>query len=715
MSVRPRVLLRLMGAEKAFGERILFQNADFWLEPQERAVLVGPNGAGKSTLFQILCGRQPLDDGRRIPGPGVQVFYLPQDFRPAPGSVYGLAYAITPLHRAELELQHTPPEQAGEVWNRIRELSFWRGRVARTLADFGLDALWEQPTERLSGGEGVRLGLAMAFLSGAEVLLLDEPTTHLDLRMRLRLEEKLLAYPGAVGLISHDRALLNRVATTVYHLEAGRLFRVAGGYATYLQERERIRRTLEKARLEAQKERERLLQAIPDRRRPGSDRRANEKALLMTRAERIQIPDPLPPERRWSLEIAAEGTPRLVLEAKGLVKSYPAGDKDGVRMVIREATLRIFRGDRIALVGANGAGKTTLLRLLLSRELSDQGQRTLGYGVSTAYLDQLYHGLEPDQPLFAQFATRFGEARAAALLGRMGFRPPHWNDPPRSFSGGERARAGLALLGALRAGLLVMDEPTNHLELELLQALEKALSDYPGTLLFVSHDRELVKKVATRYWGLEEGVLVEYPSYAEAEAAMLGKPAQRLNPYGETPTEREPPPEEHDLEQERVELLERLAEPNLTQRARLRLRADLVALDDALYRKYALEFFRPYPYRYRVQQEGLEVFADEELGSWRFWSREEGCAGEFSGGVLSLEGKVGPKLLRAILRMAFELLDARVVRHGKQSFGRKGYLKQLTVHNPLSSEEFSPARAKRQRKHRKTHSEGTTSTLTPEP
>ncbi len=284
MHAKAPILLRLFEGEKSFGERKLFSGAHFWLQPRERAALVGPNGAGKSTLFQALSGRTGLEGGKLLRPEGIHVVYLPQDFRPAGSTVYALAYGITPLHRAELELKGTPPEQAGEVWNRIRGLSFWRGRVARTLADFGLDVLWNQPTEKLSGGEGVRLGLAMAFLSDAEVLLLDEPTTHLDLRMRLRLEEMLLAYPGAVGLISHDRALLSRVASTVYHLEAGRLWRVTGGYATYLSERERIRQTLEKARHEAEKERERLLQAIPDRRRPGQDRRKHERATLQIRA-----------------------------------------------------------------------------------------------------------------------------------------------------------------------------------------------------------------------------------------------------------------------------------------------------------------------------------------------------------------------------------------------------------------------------------------------
>ncbi|MBF6594338.1 MAG: ABC-F family ATP-binding cassette domain-containing protein [Thermaceae bacterium] len=705
---RPDVLLRLSDGEKSFGERVLFRHAKFWLEPRERAVLVGPNGAGKSTLFQALAGRLPLDEGKLERPRGTTVVYLPQDFRPSslpPGgeaTLYGTAYAITPLYRAERELETLPPERAGEAWNRVRELSFWKGRVAKTLADFGLGGLWESPVGGLSGGEGVRLGLAMTFLSGADVLLLDEPTTHLDLKMRLWLEEMLLAYRGAVALISHDRALVARVATTVYHLEAGVLVRVPGGYSTYLQERERVRRTIQKARKEADKERERLT-ASADSMRPFaqySAKKSRQRDSLIRRAQRIEAPDPLPPERRWSLEIAAEGTPKLVLEAKDLAKSYvlrqtqnadlvgaqsfASGARqnqnhadDQKRQVIKNATLRIFRGDRIALVGTNGAGKTTLLRLLLSREFPDAGERTLGLGVGVAYLDQLYHGLEPDKSLFVQFSSRFGEARAAALLGRVGFRPPHWNDPPQSFSGGERARAGLALLGALRAGLLVMDEPTNHIELELLEALERALSDYPGTLLFVSHDRTLIKRVATRFWGLEDGILVEYPNYAEAEAAMLGKPAVRLNPYGELPPETEASAEERNLEDERLALLERLHEVRLTDRSRARLRADLLAVEDELDRRYAHEFYLPVPYRYRVRQGGLEVFADYELSYWRFWSSAGGLEGEYSNKILHLEGHADSRVLQAALRVAFELEGVQVVRYGKQTFGRDKYLEEF--------------------------------------
>lgn len=696
---RPDVLLWLSEGEKSFGERLIFRGANFWLTPRERAVLVGPNGAGKSTLFQALVGRVGLEGGKLQHSKGVSLVYLPQDFRPRGGTLYQTAYSVTPLYRAEKELDSTPPEQAGPVWNRIRELSYWKGRVGRTLADFGLgQALWDNPVEGLSGGEGVRLGLALVFLSGAEVLLLDEPTTHLDLRMRLKLEDLLLHYPGAVALISHDRALVSRVASTVYHLEAATLVRVPGGYATYLAERERVRRTILKARHEAEKERNRLLEYVPDRRKPGSDRRASEKAQLQTRARRIEVPDPLPPERRWSLEIAAEGTPKLVLEAKGLAKMYSpdrgAGEQGSggaelavhprpssssptsMRSVIRSATLRIFRGDRIALVGANGAGKTTLLRLLLSRELPDAGERTLGYGVSVAYLDQHFHGLEPGEPLFEQFAARFGEAKAGALLGRVGFRPPHWHDPPTAFSGGERSRAGLALLAALRAGLLVMDEPTNHLEVELLEALERALSEYPGTLLFVSHDRTLVKNVATRFWGLEEGVLTEYPSYADAEAAMLGKPATRLSPYGETPPEAEAPLEQRDLEQERLELLERLSEGELSDRGRTRLRADLLALEDELYRQYAHDYYQPAPYRYRLVQQGLEVFADYEMDSWQFWSRRGSLQGDAWGGILRVSGEADARVLAAVLRIGFELLDLSVIRYGKQTFGRNAYMQQ---------------------------------------
>ncbi|WP_254431567.1 ATP-binding cassette domain-containing protein, partial [Meiothermus sp. PNK-Is4] len=520
------------------------------------------------------------------------------------------------------------------------------------------------------GGEGVRLGLAMAFLSGAEVLLLDEPTTHLDLRMRLRLEELLLAYPGALGLISHDRALVARVASTVYHLEAAQLIRVTGGYATYLQEKERIQRTLEKARKEALKERERLLEAVPDRRRPGQDRRRSQKAQLRERAQRIEAPEPLPPERRWSLEIAAEGTPRLVAEGKGLSKSYAERP-----LVLRQVSFRIFRGDRIALLGPNGAGKTTLLRVLLGQEWPEEGERELMPGVRTAYLDQHFHGLEPAKGLFEQFCQRFGEARAAALLGRMGFRPPHWFDPPERFSGGERARAGLALLSGLRAGLLVLDEPTNHLELELLEALERALSEYPGTLLFVSHDRALVQKVATRFWGLEEGRLVEYPSYREAEAAMLGKPALRQNPYGELPCEPEVPSEERDLEAERLALRERLDQPGLSERERFRLRADLLALEEELFQRYAEQFYLPPRYTHRVVHGGVEVYADVELDSYRFWSRQGSLSGERVGATVLLSGQASGATVAGALQILFELEGVRVVLHGEQVYGLSAYEK----------------------------------------
>lgn len=743
MSPRPDVLIRLTEGEKTFADRMLFKGANFWLEPRERAVLIGANGSGKSTLFQCLAGRNHLDEGKLERPKNISLVYLPQDFRPPleGATVYQSAFQITPLYRAERELESTPPEASGEQWARVNELTFWRGRVAKVLADFGLQDLWESPVEGLSGGEGVRLGLAMSFLSGADVLLLDEPTTHLDLKMRLRLEELLLYYPGAVAVISHDRALVARVAQTVYHLEERRLFRIAGGYATYLQERDRIKRTILKARHEADKERSRLLGSADSMRFQASQsvKKARQRDVLVQRAGRIQAPDPLPPERRWSLELAAEGTPKLVLEARDLVKSYSVGGRLRVagsqdremgtvngeqkansqnhdstspipspplspspplRAVIRQASLRIFRGDRIAMVGANGSGKTTLLRLLLSRELPDAGERILGNGVSVAYLDQLYHGLAADQPLFAQFQTRFGEARAALLLGQVGFRPPRWNDLPKSFSGGERARAGLALLGALRAGLLVMDEPTNHIELELLEALERALTDYPGTLLFVSHDRVLVKKVATRFWGMEEGILVEYPSYTEAEAAMLGRPANRLNPYGEYAPETEKPVEERDLEEERLTLLARLEDSELSERGLIRLRSDLLAVEEEIHRQYAVHYYRPFGYAYRVRQGGLEVFADHGSGHWQFWAAGGNMLeAEQQGKIFSLEGQAAKVFLKAVLRILFEYADAQVVRLGSQTFGRANYMAQLGL--PKKVDELRATPKPRQRKKKK--------------
>lgn len=692
------VLLRLLEGEKTYGERRLFRQAHLRLSRGERAVLLGPNGVGKSTLFRGLAGLEPLDAGKIERASGVRVFYLPQDFRPLGGRVRELAYQATPLWAAEQALEAAPPERAAEAWERVQELAFWKGRIGRVLGDFGIGRqLWDQDALDLSGGEGVRLGLALAFLSGAEVLLLDEPTTHLDLQMRLRLEELLEGYPGAVGMISHDRALIARVATTVYYLEAGLLQRVAGGYETYLQEKERIQRTVEKARHEAIKERLRLLQAVPDRRRPGTDRRVREKAQLAVRAQRIQAPDPLPPERRWSLEIRAEGTPRLVAEGKELSKSYslrPTSNAEGpveVKAVLRGVSFRIFRGDRIALLGPNGAGKTTLLRLLLSRERPDGGECALMPGVRTAYLDQHHHGLEPHIPLFAQFTAHYGEARAAMLLGRMGFRPPRWFDPPSAFSGGERARAGLALLAGIQAGLLVLDEPTNHLELELLEALERALVDYPGTLLFVSHDRALVQKVATRFWGIEGGRLVEYPGYPEAEAAMLGRGAVRLDPLGELPQELLTPPQERDLEEERLVLFERLEDPRLTERERARVRAELVALEEELFQKYAREFYLPPRYTHRVVCRGVEVYADVELDFYRFWSREGSLSGERVGGAVRLWGQASEATLAGALQILFELEDVGLVVYEGRVFAFSAYDKRFVRTLP---------KTKRRRRHR---------------
>jgi ATP-binding cassette subfamily F protein 3 len=196
------------------------------------------------------------------------------------------------------------------------------------------------------------------------------------------------------------------------------------------------------------------------------------------------------------------------------------------------------------------------------------------------------------------------------------------------------------------------------------------LIEYPGTLLFVSHDRALVHKVATRFWGLEEGRLVEYPSYREAEAAMLGKPALRQNPYGEPPDEPEAMPEERDLEEECLALRERLEQPGLSERERARLRADLLALEGELYERYAIEFYRPHPYRHAIVEEGLPVFADVELDCWQFWSAEGWLSGERRGGAVLLSGEAPRRTLQGALRILFELEDVGLVSYRGTSYER---------------------------------------------
>jgi ATPase subunit of ABC transporter with duplicated ATPase domains len=679
-----RPILRLIDGQKSLGLRQLFTGAQFWLSPGEKAILVGPNGAGKSTLFQILAGRQSLDNGR------VEqlepVFYLPQDFRPAGGSVLELAHRVTPLARAEQAAAQAAPDQLAEAWAEVQALRFWQKKIPQTLLRFGLDKLlWEQPAASLSGGQGVRLGLALAFLSGAPILLLDEPTTHLDLPMRLTLEQYLRQFSGALALITHDRALMRSLATTVYHLEQGQLLRVPGDFDHYLTERTRIQRTLLRAAQQAQQEQLRLLAQQPDRRRPGRDRRSAQRASLEQRASRVQLVGPPPPERRWGLELAAESTPLLVAEGRNLNVNL------GAHTVIEQASFRLFRGDRVALLGPNGSGKTTLLRLLLGRLQPTGGERDLRPGVRAGYLEQLWHGLEPDRPLLEQFVERFGEARAMAILGPLGFRPPQWSQTPRQLSGGERARAGLGLLGALRVGLLVLDEPTNHLELELLEVLERALIDYPGTILLVSHDRELVRRVATRFWGLEKGRLVEYAHYALAEAALLGQSVAHLNPLGEeaVPTAPGPLP---DPEQLRLEVLYQLQDSRLSARERGRLLANLLAVQEEIDQTAAVRHYQPSPYTWRGVWRGHTLFADAEGDHWQFWSRQGAVWGSLEGLRLELEA-VPPRGLRgALLYLVFEWLDIDELRWPGKVIRREEVLGRLAVipQRPLFGRDADP-------------------------
>jgi len=639
-------LLDLEHGTLSLGGQTLVREARFSLRAGERVALVGPNGVGKTSFFRALAGELAWDEGRIWRR---SLFLLRQEEALLEGTVWQAAYAVTPLARLDEMMAQSPPERLAELWDERRQLAVWRGKTARLLRALGLSPeIWAYPARELSPGQGVRLGLARALLSNAEILLLDEPTVYLDLPLRLRLEGWLKAYPGAIGLISHDRALLQAVATSVYHLEGGLLQHVPGGFAVYLAERERIRRTAWRAFKEAAKERERLLSSARQVAAwaPKSESKSRQKEVLLQRRDRLAMPQ-APLERRWSLEFAATEAPRLLLEARELRKAYG-------REVLRRADLRIFRGDRIGLIGPNGTGKTTLIRLLLGLETPDGGVCRLSAGVTVAYLDQRHHGLDPSQGLWDQLARRFGPQQASALLGRVGFRPPRWFDPPSRFSQGEQARAGLALLMGYPAALLILDEPTNFLELELLEALERALRDYPGTLLFVTHDRALLEAVATRYWGLEEGVLVEYPSYREAEAALLGRPALRLDPLGQEVLLPEPLAE--DPEAAYQALLERLEEPLLTRREEARLRAELRALEARLYPLWAKAHYLPPRHRWRSVEAGVEVFADEELTLWRFWTLEDHVVAELREGVLELEGPVPLLLLMAIQRMAREIL-----------------------------------------------------------
>lgn len=477
-------ILALKDVRLADGPLMLFDGVDLALDARVRACLVGRNGAGKSTLLRVLAGAIQPDDGERAITPGARISLVPQEPQITGETLldYATAGGAAP-HEAEA-----------------------------ALADFGLDP--KKPAQGLSGGEARRAALARAFAEAPDVLLLDEPTNHLDILAIETLEAEIATSRAAVLIVSHDRAFLERVTGRSFWLEHRQVRRLDKGFAAFDDWADKIlaAEVEEARRLSKAIEREQhwLARGVTGRRARNEGRRRRLVAMRQAKTDRLR-------EARGdlSMDIASSGlSGQRVAEAKGLSKAF------GEKTLLKNFSTRILRGDRVAIVGPNGAGKSTLVKLLLGEIAPDAGDVKLGTNLEVTYIDQGRADLKEDATLRDiltplggdQVMVRGQPKHVAAYAKEFLFTDNQLRQPVRSLSGGERNRLLLARALAKPANVMVLDEPTNDLDMDTLDLLEDLLADFDGTLILVSHDRDFVDRLATSTIGLDgTGRAVETP------------------------------------------------------------------------------------------------------------------------------------------------------------------------------------------------------------
>jgi ATP-binding cassette subfamily F protein 3 len=665
----------------SYGPRVILRDAGFSIGPRDRLGLVGANGTGKSSLLKILAGELAPDSGQLVWRRGARVGHLPQDVASLPGgplvetvlaSVPGrgalearllategaLAAAAAP--EEQLELSQALADLHGEL-DHFEE-HFGRHRAERILEGLGFPtAELSRPTGSLSGGWRMRAALAGLLLADPDLLLLDEPTNHLDVPTLTWLEGFLRSSEKALLLISHDREFLDGQVGRILSLEPEGLRSWKGGYGDY-----RRQRDLEEEQLEARSRRvearRQELQTFIDRfgakNTKASQARSKEK--MLARLEEVEVH-----RRRAAVRFRFADAPRSgreVLRLEGLSKSF------GERAVYRDLSASILRGERVAVIGPNGAGKTTLLRLVAGELRPEAGEVRLGHQVVAGYYAQ--HHFEtggaadgtapPDPPLapgqpppaapsLARGLARFGaldpartilevlwdlapergEAHVRAVAGAFLFSGDDVEKPVGVLSGGERARLALARILLVPANLLLLDEPTNHLDLESSEALIEALSGFEGTMLFVSHNRSFVNRLATRTWEVKGGGIADFPGNlddwlhhqrelaAGGAAAPAGgdgpepraEPSRRDRRRAEAEARNERRRREKPIREEIARLEERIGELERAQREAERALADPVLYCD---------FARARPYL-----ESLAAAREELPGLYRLWEERQ--------------------------------------------------------------------------------------------
>ena len=526
-------MIQLVSLTKAFGDRVLLDSVSWQIDDRERVGLAGPNGAGKTTLLKMLAGLDEPDAGTIVKPAGLTIGYLPQDGLSHTGRTLrdetSLAFKQLLDMRSEIAVledrlgdESVPESEHEAMLTRYSELQedFRRLdgysielKVMTVLRGLGFsDDDLEKPTETFSGGWQMRIALAKLLLGRPGLLLLDEPTNHLDLEARNWLEEYLSDYPHAVILVSHDRFFLDAVVTRITDLALRKLTDYVGNYTAYLKEREARMERLRQMKRDQDDELERM-NAFINRFRY----QATKAAQVQSRIKMLEkiVPIEIPPERKrvhFTFPQSVKSG-RTVFDLKNVRKAY------GSRLVFSRVNVHIERGDRIALLGPNGSGKSTMMRMLSGVEQPDSGTRAEGHQVVMQYFAQdeatrldptlnVYQTLAGDAPMHMVPAIR-------NILGGFLFSGDDVDKPVRVLSGGERTRLAVARMLLRPANTLLLDEPTNHLDLDSKDVLLEALEDFGGTLVFVSHDRYFVDKLATKVIDIGHGDALLYPGNYE--------------------------------------------------------------------------------------------------------------------------------------------------------------------------------------------------------
>jgi len=547
------ISISVSNATLILGSHTIFRDLNWEIQHDQKIGLIGPNGAGKSSLFKLITGEHsPEKGGAVIKAKGVSVGYLPQhpEFE-LEKTALALALEGNPrVAEIETELSRVESKLGDpEVYNDAKSLARaldaqhtlleeydslggmnYGSRVRELLRGLGLpESDFEKPISALSGGQKKLIGLARLMLRRPSVLLLDEPDNHLDMPGKAYLEKLIIDYPGAVVIISHDRYILDAVATDIAEIEDGKITTFSGNYTEYIIDKEeRLARQEELYQIQ-QREIGRLEMAVKRYKlwTQFNDKFASRMHAMEARIERIEkIDRPILERRKMDLTLNGWRGSNQVLEMEGVSKSFlphPASaplplrglhsaSKQDERIILNNLNFLIRHGERVGLIGANGAGKSVLLRLILGREQPTQGEIKIGPSVKVGYYAQEHETLDFNQTLIdaVRLAGSMSESNAVSFLIRYLFTYQQATQHIGSLSGGERSRLQLALLVLSGANFLLLDEPTNNLDIPSAEVLENALNDFNGTVLVISHDRYFLDRTVSRIFALENATISEY-------------------------------------------------------------------------------------------------------------------------------------------------------------------------------------------------------------